>query len=87
MDLIVAGAGWAGERHVGAARTLERAGADVHVAALVDVDREHLEQQAAALDVAAASSPAAAPEVSSCSASSSSLPAAAAIRAAASFTP
>jgi len=53
MRLIVVGAGWAGERHVQAARALERDGGDVHVGALVDVDREHLARQAAAWDVEA----------------------------------
>jgi predicted dehydrogenase len=46
MELIVVGAGWAGERHVEAIRSLERTGADYHVAALVDVDRAHLAAQA-----------------------------------------
>jgi UDP-N-acetyl-2-amino-2-deoxyglucuronate dehydrogenase len=46
MELIVVGAGWAGERHVLAAQALESQGADVHVAALVDVDDEHLRRQA-----------------------------------------
>jgi len=47
MDLIVVGAGWAGEHHVLAAQALQRAGAHTQVAALVDVDRQHLEQKAA----------------------------------------
>jgi len=46
MDLIVVGAGWAGERHVRAARALEREGADVHVVALVDIDADHLAEKA-----------------------------------------
>lgn len=53
MDVIVVGAGWAGERHVLAAQVLARAGEDVRVAALVDVDRPHLAQKAAEWGIAA----------------------------------
>jgi len=53
MDLIVVGAGWAGERHVLAVKALEREGRDAHVAALVDVDADHLAAQAAAWGVGA----------------------------------
>lgn len=53
MKLIVVGAGWAGERHVQAAGALEREGADVHVAALVDVDADHLHAKAGDWGIAA----------------------------------
>jgi len=49
MDLIVVGAGWAGEQHARAIRALEAAGTAVHLAALVDVDKEHLLGKAAEL--------------------------------------
>lgn len=42
MDLIVAGVGWAGEHHLMAVRELEADGRDVRVAALVDVDEQHV---------------------------------------------
>ncbi|HUW85175.1 MAG TPA: Gfo/Idh/MocA family oxidoreductase [Phycisphaerae bacterium] len=53
MDLIVVGAGWAGEHHVLAAQALQRTGVDTQVAALVDVDREHLAQKAAEWGISA----------------------------------
>ncbi len=46
MEFIIVGAGWAGERHVGAIRVMERWGRDVRVSAVVDVDRDHLAQKA-----------------------------------------
>ena len=48
MELIVVGAGWAGERHVRAIRALESEGAGARVAALVDVDPGHLAEKARA---------------------------------------
>jgi len=51
MNVIVVGAGWAGERHVQAVRALEAEGADVHLAALVDTDADHLAAQAAVWSV------------------------------------
>ncbi len=54
MELIVVGAGWAGERHVRAIKALESEGADAHVAALVDVDRERLAGKRAAWGIEAA---------------------------------
>jgi len=54
MELIVVGAGWAGERHVLAAQAIERAGEDVHVSALVDVDEDHLRTQADAWGIESA---------------------------------
>ena len=54
MEFIVVGAGWAGERHVKAVQALQCEGVDVRVAALVDVDAEHLAQQARAWGVEAA---------------------------------
>jgi UDP-N-acetyl-2-amino-2-deoxyglucuronate dehydrogenase len=53
VDIIVVGCGWAGERHVLAAQALERRGANVHLAALVDSDAEHLAAQAVSWGVAA----------------------------------
>jgi len=53
MDLIVVGAGWAGEHHVLAAQALQRSGVDTRVAALVDVDPEHLAQKAAEWGISA----------------------------------
>jgi len=53
MQMIVVGAGWAGERHVQAIQALKREGMDVGVAALVDVDSEHLKKQAAAWGIEA----------------------------------
>lgn len=47
MDLIVVGAGWAGEAHVKAAKALAAEGADCRVAALVDVDADHLARTSA----------------------------------------
>ena len=47
MDLIVVGAGWAGERHVQAIKALQGEGADVRLGALVDTDADHLAAQAA----------------------------------------
>ncbi len=46
MELIVVGAGWAGERHVHACRRLEHQGEDVRLAALVDVDEAFLNEKA-----------------------------------------
>ena len=54
MDLIIVGAGWAGEAHVKAVRALEREGVDCRVAALVDVDRNHLRGKAAEWGIEAA---------------------------------
>ena len=53
MELIVVGVGWAGEAHVKAIQSLQRAGADCHVAAIVDVDQAHLQQRAAAWGIGA----------------------------------
>ncbi|MGD8238947.1 MAG: Gfo/Idh/MocA family oxidoreductase [Armatimonadota bacterium] len=53
MQLIVAGAGWAGERHVQAIRALALDGRDVQVAALVDTDAEHLAEKAEQWDIRA----------------------------------
>ena len=47
MKLIIVGVGWAGEAHFKAAEALRRQGADCRVAALVDVDQDHLRQKAA----------------------------------------
>ncbi|MFO7959260.1 MAG: Gfo/Idh/MocA family oxidoreductase [Candidatus Brocadiia bacterium] len=47
MNLIVAGVGWAGEHHLMAVRALQADGRDVHVAALVDVDEQHVRAVAA----------------------------------------
>jgi len=52
MELIVAGAGWAGEAHVRAIQCLHAQGADCGVAALVDPDREHLSAKAAEWGIA-----------------------------------
>lgn len=46
MRLIIVGAGWAGEAHVKAVGALRRNGADCEVAAVVDVDPEHLATKA-----------------------------------------
>ncbi|MFW6146070.1 MAG: Gfo/Idh/MocA family protein [Planctomycetota bacterium] len=48
MDIIVVGAGWAGEHHVKAIQALQQEGRDVAIAALVDTDRDHLAQCASA---------------------------------------
>jgi len=53
MELIVVGAGWAGEAHVQAVKALQREGVDCRVAALVDVDADHLARQAAAWGIEA----------------------------------
>ena len=47
MDFIIVGTGWAGEHHVQAIKALEGEGEDAHVAALVDIDAEHLARCAA----------------------------------------
>ena len=47
MNIIVVGAGWAGEHHVKAIQALQREGRDVSIAALVDTDHDHLAQCAA----------------------------------------
>lgn len=47
MQLIVVGAGWAGEQHVKAIRALRQGGADCALATLVDTDRTHLAAKAA----------------------------------------
>ncbi len=52
--MIVAGVGWAGERHVRAVQALEAAGSNVHVAALVDVDEGHLRRKGRQYEIAAA---------------------------------
>ncbi len=52
MQLIVAGAGWAGEAHVRAIQALQAQGADCGVAALVDPDGEHLSAKAAEWGIA-----------------------------------
>jgi len=46
MRLIVVGAGWAGQRHVEAARAVQRRGGECEVAALVDTDARHLAAKA-----------------------------------------
>ena len=46
MKFIVAGAGWAGQRHVEAITALERQGVACRLTALVDVDEEHLAAKA-----------------------------------------
>ena len=46
MDLSIVGCGWAGERHVLAAKALERRGRHVRIAALVDTDPDHLAAKA-----------------------------------------
>ena len=51
MKLIIVGIGWAGEAHFRAARALQHQGADCQVAALVDVDADHLARMAAELGV------------------------------------
>jgi len=51
MDLIVVGAGWAGERHVQAIKALQQEGPGVRLAALVDTDADHLAARAAEWDV------------------------------------
>jgi len=51
MQFIIVGAGWAGQHHLEAVRALEQQGADLRVAALVDVDRNHLAAKAAELQV------------------------------------
>ncbi len=48
MEIIVVGAGWAGEHHVKAIQALQREGRDVGIAALVDTDAAQLAQCAAA---------------------------------------
>lgn len=54
MKLIIVGAGWAGEAHVTAAHALRQQGVDCHVAALVDIDPDHLRQKAAEWGIPAA---------------------------------
>lgn len=53
MEMVVVGAGWAGEAHVRAARALQGEGADCRVAALVDIDQDHLRRKAAEWDIEA----------------------------------
>lgn len=54
MNLIVVGAGWAGERHVRAAKALQRSGAEGRVVALVDTDSQHLAAKSAEWGIPAA---------------------------------
>ena len=53
MKLIIVGIGWAGEAHFRAVGALQPQGVDCRVAALVDVDADHLARQASELGVKA----------------------------------